>query len=66
MNKKNIILTIVTAALLIFLPAIGLIFMWIFAPWRTWVKVLVTPAAVALTIIGVATIYPSILLWMLN
>lgn len=62
MNRKNIILTIVTVALLIFLPAIGLIFMWIFAPWKTWVKAVVTPAAVALTIVGVATIYPGIFL----
>lgn len=66
MKKKDIILTVVAVALLIFLPAIGLLFMWIFAPWKVWVKAVVTPAAVALTIVGVATIYPGVIVWMLN
>lgn len=62
MNKRVIILNVVTIALLVFLPAIGLVFMWIFAPWKKWVKAVVTPFAVALTLVGVASVYPGIFL----
>lgn len=62
MNKRTIILNVVSIALLVFLPAIGLVFMWIFAPLKKWVKALVTPFAVTLTLIGIASVFPGIFL----
>lgn len=57
--------TIVTVLLLLFFPLVGLILMWVWSKWATWLKVLIT-AVFGIWTIVVMGIFAAVLIATIN
>lgn len=57
MTNRTLAISIATVIILFLLPGIGIIFMWIFAPWRRLVKAILTVIFLVPVALGIASIY---------